>query len=232
MLETTYNLNLGQLLKIAPKLKRYLWQKLKLEKTQNLSKKTTKNQVNSSVPKVGIIVIIIDNHMANIQVQIGKNTIEDVLLYGGFGVNIITKQLRLKLGLAKPKPTPYNMRMANQTTTKLMGLIKDMKIYVHNIPYIIMFTILHNSVVDFNYSMLLGKPWLRDAKVAHDWGSNIVTKQGNGTIRTIIITKHLGNEVRRPEVLLCYNYQNGIIDEEEDIIFTTKLELFSIGTIS
>jgi hypothetical protein len=27
--------------------------------------------------------------MGIIQVQIGKNTIEDVLLYGGFGINII-----------------------------------------------------------------------------------------------------------------------------------------------
>jgi hypothetical protein len=43
----------------------------------------------------------------------------------------------------------------------------------------------------------------------------------NGTVRTIIVTKHLGCEVRRPKVLLCYDYQNGIIDEEEDIIFAT-----------
>jgi hypothetical protein len=42
--------------------------------------------------------------------------------------------------------------------------------------------------------------------MAHDWGNNIVTIQGNGTIITIIITKHLGGEVRRPKVLLCYNY--------------------------
>ncbi len=33
MLETSYSLNLGQLLKIAPKLKKYLWQMLKLGKT-------------------------------------------------------------------------------------------------------------------------------------------------------------------------------------------------------
>jgi hypothetical protein len=39
-----------------------------------------------------------------------------------------------------------------------MGLIRDLKIYVHGIPYIIMFTLLHNSVVDFSYSMLLGRP--------------------------------------------------------------------------
>jgi hypothetical protein len=33
-------------------------------------------------------------------------------------------------------------------------------------------------------------------------------------------------------VLLCYNYQNGVTNEEEDIIFATKLKLFSIGTIN
>jgi hypothetical protein len=32
MLETSYTLNLRWLLKMAPKLKRYIWQKLKLEK--------------------------------------------------------------------------------------------------------------------------------------------------------------------------------------------------------
>ncbi len=85
-----------------------------------------------------------------------------------------------------------------------------------------MFTLLHNSVVDSSYSTLLGRPWLRDAKVAHDWGSNIFTIQGNGIVRTIIVTKHLGGGVRKPEVLLCYDYQNGIIDEKEDIIFVIK----------
>jgi len=51
--------------------------------------------------------------MVIIQVHIKKNTIEDVLLDGGFGVNIITKQLKLRLGLPKPKPAPYNMKMAS-----------------------------------------------------------------------------------------------------------------------
>ncbi len=110
------------------------------------------------------------------------------------------------MGLPKPKPAPYNLRMADQTTTKLVGLIRDMKIYVHDILYITTFIILYNSVVDSSYSMLLGRAWLRDAKVAHNWGSNTITIQGNGTIKTIIITKHLGGEVRRPEVLLCYDY--------------------------
>jgi len=56
-----------------------------------------------------------------------------------------------------------------------MGLIKDLKIYVHGIPYINTFTGFQNSVVDFNYSMLLRRPWLKDVKVARDWGSNTIT---------------------------------------------------------
>jgi hypothetical protein len=41
-------------------------------------------------------------------------------------------------------------------------------------------------------------------------------------VKTIIVTKHLGAKVRRPEVLLCYDYQNGITYEEENIIFAIE----------
>jgi len=120
---------------------------LKPEKTQYVNKVTTNKQVGFSILKVGTTIVAIDNHMAIIQVQIGKNTIEDVLLDGGSRVNIITKQLKLRLGLPKPKPTPYNLKKANQTTTKQVGLIRDLKIYVHGIIYIITFTAFHNHVV-------------------------------------------------------------------------------------
>jgi hypothetical protein len=42
----------------------------------------------------------------------------------------------------------------------------------------------------------------------------------------------LGGEVRKLEMLLWYNYYNGIIDEKEDIIFAMEPKLFSIGIIS
>ncbi len=42
----------------------------------------------------------------------------------------------------------------------------------------------------------------------------------------------MGSEVRRLEVLLCYNYQNGVTNEKKDIIFVIELKLFSIGIIS
>jgi len=36
------------------------------------------------------------------------------------------------------------------------------------------------------------------------------------------VTKHLGTKVKTPKVLLCYNYQNGITNED-DIIFAIEL---------
>jgi hypothetical protein len=88
------------------------------------------------------------------------------------------------------------MKMVDHTTIKPMGLICDLKIYVHDIPYVLTFIVLHNNVIDANYSMLLKRPWLRDAKVTHDWGNNTMTIQGNGTVITIIVIKHLGIEVK------------------------------------
>ncbi len=72
---------------------------------------------------------------------------------------------------------------------------------------------------------------MRDAKVSHNWVTNIVTKQGKCTIRTIHVTKILGVQTKRPKVLVCYDFHSRIYDEKEDMMFGTKLDLFSIGTI-
>jgi hypothetical protein len=106
--------------------------------------------------------------MIVIQVQVGKNIVEDVLIDGGASVNIITENLRTKLGLPKPRPTPYHFKMANQSMTKPLGIIKNLNIHILGIPFIATFTILKNNVVDSSYFMLLRRPWLRDTKVTHD----------------------------------------------------------------
>lgn len=46
------------------------------------------------VPTVNMDVVVVDPNMAIIQVQVGKNLVEDVLLDGGLGVNITTNILR------------------------------------------------------------------------------------------------------------------------------------------
>jgi hypothetical protein len=79
--------------------------------------------------------------------------------------------------------------------------------------------------------MLLGKVWLRNAKVTHDWGNNVITIQGNGIVRTILVNRKLGIKTKRPQVLVCYDLLQRLT-YEEDLIFETKPKLLSIGTIT
>ncbi len=80
------------------------------------------------------------------------------MIDGGISVNIITENLIIKLGLPKPRSTPYHLRMADQSMTKPLGIIRSLNIHIHHIPYIATFTVLKNNVVDYSYSMLLGRP--------------------------------------------------------------------------
>ncbi len=58
-----------------------------------------------------------------------------MLIDGGFRINIITENLKVQIGLLKPNPTPYNLCMAYQTIAKSLGFIRNLKIFVHDIPY-------------------------------------------------------------------------------------------------
>jgi len=201
MMETIYTLMLSQLLKIPPDPKKYMWQKLKPGKPNKVIQMILEPSVATMMEthfEIDIIIIEVDNRMAVIQVQVGKNTIKDVLLDGKASVNIITKNLKTKLGLSKPRLAPYHFEMVDLSMTIPLGIIKNLKIHINGIPYVATFIVLQNIVVDSNYFMLLKKPWVRDAKVKHDWGNNVIIVQGNGAIKTILVNKKLGAKTRRP----------------------------------
>jgi hypothetical protein len=127
MLDTTYTLRLGQLLKITPNLKKYMWLKLKPEKPNIITKMILEPSVATMIEthfEVHTTTIRVDNQIVVIQVQVGKNIVEDFLLDGGANVNIIIENLITKLSLPKPKPTPYHLKMANQSMTKPLESLK------------------------------------------------------------------------------------------------------------
>ncbi len=69
-----------------------------------------------------------DEAISVVQVHIGKFRVRDVLLDGESGVNIISKSLRKKLGLRKPKLAPFVVKMANHRKAQFIGLIRNLEI--------------------------------------------------------------------------------------------------------
>ena len=82
------------------------------------------------------------------------------------------EELRKKLGLPKPSPAPYNLRMVDQSEVKPIGLFRDLTIIIQGILYVVTFTIMKTdpSVI---YFLLLGRPWLKRCQGLHTIGGTI-----------------------------------------------------------
>jgi hypothetical protein len=80
---------------------------------------------------------------------------------------------------------------------------------------------MNNKVINLTYSMLLGHPWLQDAKVIHDWKTNMVTIKDNGIVKTIFVSKYLSGNIRRPHIVINYNFMEGVTNEEAKVLLSS-----------
>jgi len=62
--------------------------------------------------------------------------------------------------------------------------------------------------------------------VFHDWGYDIIIIQKMGIVKTLLVIKKLVIPTKWLEVLMCYDFHYGTFNEEEDLMFATKLWLF------
>jgi hypothetical protein len=91
-----------------------------------------------------------------------------VLLDGGFCVNINSKSLKKKFGLRKSQPASFIICMVDQQKVQAMGLIQNLKIDLTIYVYKILIIVLKMENGIEEYSMFLGRPWLKQAKAHHN----------------------------------------------------------------
>ena len=79
-------------------------------------------------------------------------------------MNIITNTLKKKLGLKKIEPAPFSIKMADQRKVLPKGIIRDVRLDVDRIMIRTTLTVIDMVRTEDNYSMLLGRPWLKEAQ--------------------------------------------------------------------
>ncbi len=100
----------------------------------------------------------------------GKFEIRDVLLDGGFNVNIIFfESLKKKLRLRRLQLVPFVVQMVDQRKVQQIGLIRNLKINLAGCVYKISIIVLNMENGVEVYFMLLGWPWLKLATAHHNW---------------------------------------------------------------
>ncbi len=60
----------------------------------------------------------------------------------------------------------------------------------------------------------------------------MVTIKGNGIVKTMFVSKYLNGNIRQPQMIVNYNFMEGVIDEEEELFISFEPDLFSIGMIA
>ena len=161
-----------------------------------------------------------DDNVAKIKMIIAMQEVQGVILDGGSGVNVITEDLAIKLGL-KWEPIPFNIRMADNRTVVPKGLIKHAKVRVGGMDYLVnLVVITMQTPTPESYQVLLGRPWLKDAKVKHDWNRDRISlKKGKKKVY-IEFGQNKTTRIDRltPLHAETYNMAEGLEEDEEEYL--------------
>ena len=161
-----------------------------------------------------------DDNVAKIKMIIAMQEVQGVILDGGSGVNVITEDLANKLGL-RWEPIPFNIRMVDNRTVVPKGLIRHAKVKVGGMDYLVnLVVITMQTPTQDSYQVLLGRPWLRDAKVKHDWNRDIISlKKGKKKVY-IEFGQNKTTKIARltPLHAETYNMAKGLEEDEEEYL--------------
>ena len=91
-------------------------------------------------------------------------------------------------------------------------------------------TIIDMVSTEDSYSLLLGRPWLEQAQAQHDWPLNKLTLTQGGSKVEMNTQRTLARQpCKRPLNWEDYNWEMGLSDDEETIVYKAFPELLSMG---
>ncbi|MCO5569983.1 hypothetical protein L7F22_023697 [Adiantum nelumboides] len=128
--------------------------------------------------------VLIITQVPVVGASVGKVYLPGVLLDGGSGVNILPEATCKSLNLLSWDPAPFQVKMAYQRRVQPLGILRAVQISVGGLQFVANFVVLKMEESASSYPMMLGRPWLRAARVKQLWGSDaIVIKRGKKKVK-------------------------------------------------
>jgi hypothetical protein len=118
----------------------------------------------------------------SLEAILGGQPIQKILIDGRSGVNVINLAICRQLGIVKWEPCTFWLRMADDSSVQPVGIIPDLEMVVQGHVFTISVVIMDLPTKEA-YPLLLGRPWLRSARIKHDWQNNVlIFRQGGRKI--------------------------------------------------
>lgn len=140
-----------------------------------------------------------------------------MLIDGGAGVNIVTRATCERMGWLDWLPAPFLVRMADQRRVRPLGILNGIVLDVGGIPFAMSFVVMGMEEANDEYNLLLGRPWLRQAKVRHNWEHNRLTiRRGRKKVKVSLREHRQLSSAVWPVIAETVNMVEGLADEEEE----------------
>ena len=175
---------------------------------------------------------VTDTRIPKISVNYRGLVIDNVLIDGGAGVNIVTKATCEKFGWLDWRPVPFLVRMADQRRVRPLGILRDIVLDVGGISFAMAFVVMGMEDTAEEYSMLLGRPWLRQAKVRHNWEANQLSiRRGRRKVKIPLREKKRLNNAVWPVIAETVNMLEGLEDDEEEQFLQANADLVPLCSV-
>ncbi|KAL3679659.1 hypothetical protein R1sor_022615 [Riccia sorocarpa] len=103
-----------------------------------------------------------------IDVEIAGCILRKVPIDSGSGVNVMTEEAAHDLGFTEFEATPRVLTLADQTRRRPLGVLRNIPTIIGGVPFKLTYIILR-PISKRGYKVLIGRPWLYNAKVKTDW---------------------------------------------------------------
>ncbi|MCO5612765.1 hypothetical protein L7F22_067035 [Adiantum nelumboides] len=159
----------------------------------------------------------VDFQVPTVPLEFDSRKFSSVFLDGGSGVNILAESEFLKMKNARLEPAPFQVRMADQSRVQPIGILRKQSLIIQGLQFPVNFVVLRMKENLKAYSMLLGRPWFRTAKLKQDWEKNMATlKKGKKVITIAMGEKQELSSAVKPIIAQPISFAEEVGDEEED----------------
>ncbi|KAH7432434.1 hypothetical protein KP509_07G022400 [Ceratopteris richardii] len=170
--ETEVTLDIGTLLRCSPTYRKQFYNEYIKKPRKARDKKRQEKDVQGFIQS---ITTKTDSNAPSVVIEIKGYAVPGAQLDSGAAVNLMTEYMMKVLGLTHMEETPMSLRMADQTQVKPAGLLKNVSTVVGGLEFSVDYLIVRPRTSEATFSILLGWPWLVQAKCVHDWRTGFIT---------------------------------------------------------
>jgi hypothetical protein len=205
------DISIKQLLGVAPQCRSSL--------QSNLVQRRARNMVNE-------VTISPNPGAPMIDVTIDGILIRGVQVDGGSSVNLMNYDTMLSLQLSGLHETRLVLHMAHQSRIKPKGILLKVKTMISGLIYFIDFVVFQQLTPNTSYPILLGRPWLYQAKAKDDWGRGILTiGSGKSKVRLQMYPSKYYGETQWESADLTSDFGYDSDDEDEDNLNANRVNM-------